>query len=89
MTSIIVALITGGLSFAGVIFTNMASNKKVHTNMQVQAAVTNEKIAKLTEQVEKHNRVIERTYNLEKQSELQKEQIKVINHRIKDLEKEN
>lgn len=88
MTSILVALITGGLSLAGVIFTNMASNKKVNADMQVQAAITNEKIAKLTEQVEKHNSVIERTYKLEQQSELHKEKIKVINHRIEDLEKE-
>jgi hypothetical protein len=43
-------------------------------------------IKELTKQVEKHNRVIERVYNLEKEDELEKEQIKVINHRIKDLE---
>lgn len=33
-----------------------------------------------------HNHYVERTYNLERQSGIQEEQIKVINHRIEDLE---
>ena len=36
-----------------------------------------------------HNRIIERTYNLERQANVQDEQIKVINHRIEDLEELN
>lgn len=33
-----------------------------------------------------HNKVIERTYSLECREDVQDEQIKVINHRIEDLE---
>ena len=33
-----------------------------------------------------HNQVIERTYNLERNFSIQNEQIKVANHRIKDIE---
>jgi hypothetical protein len=40
----------------------------------------------LTKQVEKHNRVIERVYDLEKRDAVEEEEIKVINHRIDDLE---
>ena len=36
---------------------------------------------------DKHNNMIERTYALEKEQGIQAEQIKVINHRIQDLEK--
>lgn len=33
-----------------------------------------------------HNHYVERTYNLERREDVQDEQIKVINHRIEDLE---
>ena len=81
MTDIIVALIVGGLSLVGVIITNISSNKKVQTDMKVQAAVTDEKIEELTREVREHN-------NFAKRMPVVEEQIKVINHRIKALEKQ-
>lgn len=45
------------------------------------------RIDELEKKVNKHNQVIERTYELEKHEELTDEKIKVINHRIEDLEK--
>ena len=44
------------------------------------------KIEQLTERVEKHNNLIERTYKLEEAAHIHDEQIKVANHRIADLE---
>lgn len=67
-TEIIVALITGGVTLAGV----LASNSRAH-------AVVDEKIAELTREVRKHNSFAERMPVVE-------EQIKVINHRLEDLE---
>lgn len=72
---IIVALIAGGVSVLGVILTNNASNK-----------IMQEQIKELTHQVEKHNSVIERTYEAEKQIDVLKEKQMVANHRIDDLE---
>ena len=46
------------------------------------------RLNELTKQVEKHNDVIERTYKLEEQNAIQDEKLKVVNHRIDDLEKE-
>ena len=43
-------------------------------------------ISELKKEVEKHNNVISRTYELEKSSELLHEKITVANHRIDDLE---
>lgn len=40
----------------------------------------------LENKVNKHNEVIERTYELEKHEEITDEKIRVINHRIEDLE---
>jgi hypothetical protein len=45
------------------------------------------RIQQLEQKVDEHNSVIERTYALEKRSELLEERIKVANHRIDDLEK--
>lgn len=45
------------------------------------------RLEQLEDKVNKHNLLVERTYALEQKDEVRKEQIKVINHRIKDLEK--
>lgn len=48
--------------------------------------LTNYRIEQLEQKVEKHNKVIERVYNLEKNEAVMEEEIKVANHRIDDLE---
>jgi len=44
------------------------------------------RLEQLERKVEKHNRLVERTYDLEKEMEVVEEQVKVANHRIADLE---
>ena len=80
MESIIVAIITGGLSLIGVIITNVKSSKDIENKLSVQQAVTDTKIEELTREVRMHNNFAQRVPIIE-------EQIKVINHRISDLEK--
>lgn len=77
--AIVVALITGGLSLAGVIVTSMLTAKKNETALKVSQAVTDTKIDELTREVRAHNNFAQRMPVVE-------EQIKVINHRIQDLE---
>ena len=79
--AILVALITGGLSLAGVIFTNMSSNRKVEQSVKTAQAVTDTKLEELTREVRAHNNFAQRMPVVE-------EQIKVINHRLKELERE-
>lgn len=45
-----------------------------------------EKLISIEKKQDKHNSVVERTYLLESRTDVQEEQIKVINHRIEDLE---
>ena len=80
MESIIVAIITGGLTLLGTIISNISSNKKIETNLKIQQAVTDTKIEALTSEVREHN-------NFTKRMPVVEEQIKVINHRINDLER--
>ena len=77
--AIIVALITGGLSLAGVVVTCLATAKKSEKATAVAQAVTDTKIDALTREVRLHNGFAERVPVME-------EQIKVMNHRVKDLE---
>lgn len=44
------------------------------------------RIEQLEKRVEKHNCLVERTYQLEEDMEIDKEKIKVINNRLRDLE---
>ena len=46
------------------------------------------RIEQLEKKVDKHNSLVERTYNLEKRAAVVDEEIKVANHRIDDLEHE-
>ena len=80
MTEIIIALITGGLSLVGVIISNIRSNTKVENKIVTAQAVTDCKIDELTREVREHN-------NFARRMPVVEEQIKVINHRIGDLEK--
>ena len=80
MEGIIAAAITGVLSFLGVLFTNIASNRKIEHRLETEQAVTNTKIEELTREVRMHNNFAQRVPVIE-------EQVKVINHRLTDLEK--
>ena len=77
--AIAVALITGGLSLTGVIATCLATAKKNENAVRVSQAVTDTKIDELTREVREHNGFARRMPVVE-------EQIKVLNHRITDLE---
>lgn len=82
--AIICSLITGGLTFAGVLLTNLNNKNKIvndiKTEVKMNQAVTDEKISELTREVREHNGFARRMPVVE-------EQIKVANHRIEDLEK--
>ena len=79
--AIIVALITGGLSLIGVIVSNNRTAQSMDAKLEKQQAVTETKLEELTREVRAHNNFAQRVPVME-------EQIKVINHRIADLEKE-
>lgn len=48
--------------------------------------LTNFRIEQLEQKVEKHNKVVERVYVLEKDKAVFEQELKVANHRIDDLE---
>lgn len=79
MESIITAIIAGGLALIGTVITVSSGQKKTEQRLQTTQAVTDCKIDELTREVRLHNNFAQRVPVME-------EQIKVINHRIADLE---
>lgn len=79
METIISACITAAVTLCVCLITSHAQNEKTRGLMEY-------KLDELTKKVEKHNNTIERTYALEKDMGIVKEQIKSNNDRIKDLE---
>ena len=77
--SVLAALITGALSLAGVIFSNMTNARRMEHKLETSQAVTDTKLEELTREVREHNHFARRVPVLE-------EQIKVANHRNQDLE---
>ena len=82
MAEIISSIIVGVLALVGVIVTNVSSNKAVEQKIVTSQEVMKAEVANLRKEVEKHNNFASRIPVVE-------EQIKVINHRINDLEKSN
>ena len=78
--AVIVALITGVLSLAGVYFSNRRSAGELDAKLERQQAVMEERISALTREVREHNEFARRVPVLE-------EKISVANHRIEDLER--
>lgn len=76
---ITVAVISGVLTLIGVIISNVATGRKTQTHIETAQAVTDTKIEELTREVREHN-------NFAKRMPVVEEQIKVINHRLGDLE---
>ena len=77
LSSIIVALI----ALLGTVITNLATSRKTENNIRTNQAVTDTKLDELTREVREHN-------NFARRMPVVAEQIKVINHRIDDLEHE-
>ena len=78
--TIIAAVVSGICTLLGTIITIIASNGKLTKKLEINQAVTDEKISELTREVREHN-------NFARRMPVVEEQIKVINHRIEDLER--
>lgn len=86
-STIIVALITGGVTLIGTIITVLITSRQTVATLDKQSAISDEKIHReidvikeqirtLSDRVEKHNNMIERTYNLERKVAVLEEAIK-------------
>ncbi len=77
--AIIVAIITAAATIIAVVVQNRATQAKVTSEIEKHQAVTDTKLDELTREVREHN-------NFARRMPVVEEQIKVMNHRIADLE---
>ena len=73
--TIIVAII----SLVGTLFGSYLAQRKT-------TALVVYRLDELEKKVDKHNNLVERMYKVEERQSVQEEELKVANHRIKDLE---
>lgn len=77
---VITAVISGGAAAASAITVAAVQHRKT-------VALLEYRLLELEKKVDKHNSIVERTYELEKRSAITEKEMKVANHRIDDLEK--
>lgn len=86
-SSIVTGIISGLIAIVVCLINNhyqrIESDKKHEANI----ILISYRLEQLEKEVAKHNNVIERTYALEKRADVTEEQLKVANHRLKDLER--
>ena len=76
---LITAVISGGSAAVAAIIVAAIQHKKT-------VALLEYRLKELEKKVDKHNHLVERTYELEKISAVIENDMKVANHRIEDLE---
>ena len=96
--AVLVALITGGLTLIGTVVTVVVSHRQTIATLEKNSAVADEKIQgeinvlkadirTLSNRVEAHNKVVERTYQLERRADVLEEKASAANRRLTDLER--
>ena len=79
METVLAAAITGAVTLAICLINN-------HSQAEKTRALLDYRLQQLERKQDKHNSVIERTYHVETEVEVIREQMKVVNHRIENLE---
>lgn len=79
METVISAAISAAVTLVVCLINNAQQAKQTRNLLEY-------KLSELTKRVDKHNNVVERTYALEKRTEVQEKELHVANHRIADLE---
>ena len=80
--ALIVGIISALVSILSIVVTSKTTRDKITAELRTQNEVQNVRLENLTDEVKKHNNFAMRVPVLE-------EQIKVINHRIDDLERKS
>lgn len=86
MVEIAVAVITGVFTLLGVVLTVVYGNKQTAKKIQASSDLTLYRLEQVEKKQDKHNNLIERVFKIEQHDAVVDEAIKVVNHRIEDLE---
>lgn len=87
MTALLPSFLSAAVTLVVCLINNHYQRVETDKKHSETIALIEYKLNELSNRVDKHNQLIERTYELEKKADLTEEKIKVANHRIDDLEK--
>ena len=79
--TVLASLVTGLLSLAGVMLSNLLSDRRREAAQKIAQAVTDARLEELTREVRLHN-------NFARRMPVVEEQIKILQHSLEKLEKE-
>ena len=85
-TTILASLISAGAAIIVCMVNNHFTMKRTEKAQQDNIVLISYRLEQLEQKVDKHNNMIERTYNLERRADVMEEKISVANHRLSDLE---
>jgi hypothetical protein len=86
-STILASIITGVVAIIVCMINNHFQSIKQAKAHNDNIVLISYRLEQLEQKVDKHNNIIERTYNLENKADLLEEKIIVANHRLSDLEK--
>ena len=87
-TEMLTTLVSVSGTLVVCLINNYFQAKNAEKKYNETIALIDYRLNELSKRVEKHNNVIERTYDLEKRVSIDEEKLRVANHRIEDLEKD-
>ena len=87
MQAIIPSVLSAAVTLIVCLINNHYQRIEVEKKHAETITLISYRLDELSDRVDKHNQLIERTYELEKKAEITEEKIKVANHRIDDLER--
>lgn len=85
-TTILASLISAGAAIIVCMVNNHFTMKRTEKAQQDNIVLISYRLEQLEQKVDKHNNMIERTYNLERRADVMEEKMSVANHRLSDLE---
>ena len=90
LVPVFTALISGCSAAAAAIVVAVIQSRAQHNSvlfeMDKRDALQAQRIEQLEKKMDKHNRLIERTYSVEKKLELLEKDVRAVDHRIDNLE---
>ena len=86
ITAVISAVFAAGASIVVAVVQSRTQHNTMLAEMDKRDALQAQRIEQLEKKMDKHNNLIERIYLLERDTAVIKNEIKVVNHRIGDLE---
>ena len=93
MEAVIASVISAAISAVAAIIVCVINSNAQHNKLLTELSAHDDlqayRLKQLEDKVDKHNQLIDRTYKLETNCQLQDEKMRVANHRIDDLEKIN